>query len=136
MTKKVNLAIFDKDLKARTVGKFEVTDDGSKIRVRAHGKRNFNPTFDNESFIEFPHRSLVPPFSIRWKKIYFVRNGANACVNFKTETVPELDQETVDKAAEAKILEKMGNEKQETPFTTYLIILILVGIALKVFGVI
>jgi len=83
MTKKLKLAIFDRDLKAREFKHFDVTDDGSKIRVRTGGKRNFNPTFDNDSFIEFPRRSLVPPFNITWDRVYFARNGAKACVRFR-----------------------------------------------------
>ena len=83
MTKKVKLAVFDRDLKARQYGNFEVTDDGSKIRVRTGGKRNFNPTFDNDSFVEFPRRSFLPPFKTTWDRVYFARNGAKACVRFR-----------------------------------------------------
>jgi hypothetical protein len=80
MTKKVKLAIFDRDLKAREYKHFDVTDDGSKIRVRSGGKRNFNPTFDNDSFIEFPRPRYLGG---GWDRVYFARNGAKACVRFR-----------------------------------------------------
>lgn len=136
MTKKVKLAIFDKDLKARTYASFPLSKDGSRISVRRGGKRNFNPTFDQESYIELPYRSIIPPFSIKWNRIYFVRNGAKACVNFKTETILEPDPELVMQAAEAEILKGIGKDKQDTPMIQYIMIFLLIGILLKVFGVI
>ena len=136
MTKKVKLAIFDKDLKARTFESFPISKDGSRISVRRGGKRNFNPTFDQESFIELPYRSIIPPFSTKWNRIYFVRNGAKACVNFKTETILEPDPELVMQAAEAEILKGIGKDKQDTPMIQYIMIFLLIGILLKVFGVI
>lgn len=136
MTKKVKLAIFDKDLKARTFESFPISKDGSRISVRRGGKRNFNPTFDQESFIELPYRSIIPPFSTKWNRVYFVRNGAKACVNFKTETILEPDPELVMQAAEAEILKGIGKDKQDTPMIQYIMIFLLIGILLKVFGVI
>ena len=136
MTKKVKLAIFDKDLKARTFADFPLSKDGSRISVRRGGKRNFNPTFDQESYIELPYRSIIPPFPVKWNRIYFVRNGAKACVNFKTETILEPDPELVMQAAEAEILKGIGKDKQDTPMIQYIMILLLIGILLKVFGVI
>ena len=136
MTKKVKLAIFDKDLKARTYENFPLSKDGSKISVRKGGKRNFNPTFDMDSYIEFPSRSLIPPFPVKWNRVYFVRNGAKACVNFKTEGVEGPDQELVMEAAEAEILKGIGKDKQDTPIIQYIILAALVLVILKVFGVI
>ena len=130
MTKKVKLAIFDKDLKARTVGSFPITKDGSRISVRKGGKRNFNPTFDNESYIDFPKRFGG------WKRIYFVSNGAKACVNFATELVPGPDPDLVIEAAESTILQNIGKDKEETPLIQYIMLVFLLGILLKVFGVI
>lgn len=83
MTKKVRLAVFDRDLKAREFGDFELTGDGSKISVRKGGKRNFNPTLDNDSFIELPYRSMFSPWKVSWRRIYFARNGAKSCVRFR-----------------------------------------------------
>ena len=141
MTKKVEVAIFDKDLKARTVGAFPLSKDGTKIKVRTGGKRNFNPSFDHSSYIDFPRRSLIPPFRTVWKRVYFVRNGASECVNFNrtpdgfTE-VPQPDPELVMKAAEASILEGIGKDKQDTPIIQYLTLAAVVLVILKVFGVI
>ncbi len=136
MTKKVKLAIFDKDLKARTYEYFPVSKDGSRIAVRRGGKRNFNPLFDNESYIDFPYRSLSSPWKISWERVYFARNGAKACVNFKTGKVEGPDADLVMEAAEAEILKGIGKDKQETPMILYLIFGALVLVVLKVFGVI
>ena len=136
MSKKVILAVFDKDLKARKYGKFPISKDGSKILVKSGGKRNFNPTFDNDSFIEFPYRSLLSPWKVSYRRVYFVRNRAKACVNFQTETVLEPDPGLVMKAAENTILESIGREKTETPFILYFILLIVLAVAAKLFGVI
>ena len=130
MTKKVKLAIFDKDLKARTVGIFPVSKDGSRISVRRGGKRNFNPTFDNESYIDFPKRFGG------WKRIYFVSNGAKACVNFSTETVSGPDPDLVIEAAESAILQNIGKDQEETPLISWLTLGAVILLALKVFGVI
>lgn len=141
MTKKVELAVFDKDLKARTVGKFPLSKDGTKIKVRTGGKRNFSPSFDHSSYIEFPYRSLVTPWRISWKRVYFVRNAASECVNFHrtpegfTE-VPQPDPEIVMEAAEAAILKGIGKDKQETPMILYIILAAVAITLLKVLGVI
>lgn len=136
MTKKVKLAIFDKDLKARTYTSFPISKDGSRISVRRGGKRNFNPTFDMDSYIEFPARSMLPPFPIKWNRVYFVRNGAKACVNFKTEKISEPDPELVMEAAEAEILKGIGKDKQDTPLIQYMILAAVILTLLKVLGVI
>lgn len=141
MSKKVKLAIFDRDLKARAFEKFGVSKDGSKISVRKGGKRNFNPTFDNDSFIEFPRRSLIPPFRIVWDRVYFARNMAKACVRFRrtdgdSDDFLDPDPEQVMKAAENQILEQIGTEKQETPMVTWVTLAMVVIILLKVLGVI
>lgn len=131
MTKKVEVAVFDKDLRVRTLGKFPISQDGTKISVKKGGKGNFAPTFDNESFIELPKR-----FFGGWRRIYFVRKGAKSCVNFQTEEVDGPDPELVIEAAESEILRGIGKEKEETPLILYLILGALLLIALKVFGVI
>ena len=130
MTKKVELGIFDKDLKVRTIGKFPVSQDGTKISVKRGGKGNFNPSFDNESFIEFPKRFGG------WRRIYLVRKGAKACVNFQTEEVEGPDPELVIEAAESEILRGIGKEKEETPLILYLILAAIGLVVLKIFGVI
>jgi hypothetical protein len=135
-TKKVKLAVYDKDLKARIYRKFQVTDDGSKIQVKRGGKANFNPGFDNDSFIEFPKRRFIPPWAIKWDRVYFVPNLAKKCVNFRTQTVLEPDPSLVLKAAGTEMLKNLGKEKTETPLFTYITLGILILIALKLFGVI
>lgn len=184
MTTKVETAVFDRDLKAREFKKFELTDDGSKIRIRSGGKRNFNPTLDNDSFIELPFRSLLTLWKISWRRIYFVRNGARACVRFRKKpsllsreikTIEDLqklilkatadkdadpeakqkleelftilettdaddflipDIEEVMRAARNEMLEKLGQDKQETPMILYIILAVNIFIALSYLGVV
>ena len=133
MTKKVKLAVFDKDLKIRRFDKFPISKSGDKIVVKKGGKSNFKPSFDNESYLEFPQ-----PWYLGggWKRIYFVRNSAKECVNFKTETIGGPDPDLVIEAAESAILQNIGKDKEEIPFIIYIILLAVIGIALKVFGVI
>lgn len=136
MTKKVLLAIFDKDLKCRTVKKYPLTKDGSKIAVKTGGKGNFKPRFDNDSFLELPYRPILTPWKTAWKRMYFVRNNASACVNFQTETIAGPDPEAIIEAAQNDILRNFGTEEQKTPLIMWFMLLVLLAIAAKVFGVI
>jgi hypothetical protein len=129
------LAVYDKDLKARIYKKFPVTDDGAKIQVRRGGKANFNPEFNNDSFIELPKRSLLRPWVIGWNRVYFAPNGAKKCVDFRNEVVLDPDPTLVMKAAGTEMLRNLGKEKAETPIITYVMLLILILLALKLFGV-
>lgn len=138
MTKKVRVAVFDKDLKCRLFKLRPLTKDGGKIMIadRHKGGRGIvNPTFDNKSYLELPYRSLIPPFPIKWQRIYFARNGAKACVNFETGTVPGPDQEDVMRAAGTEMLNNIGKEKVETPVLMYIVLALLIIITLKVLGV-
>jgi len=134
VTKKVTLAIVDKDLKARTVKQYPVSDSGEQIKVMSGGEAHFMPYFDNDSFIEFPRP--------RWmgggfKKVYFAKKGAKKCINFKTETVHGPDPEDMKRAVASSLLDKLGKEKQDFPsWLIYAILLLVIGTALKVFGVI
>ena len=134
MTKKVKLAIFDNDLKARTVDKFPVSDSGNQIRVKSGGEAHFMPLFDNDSFIDFPR-----PWYLGggWNRIYFVKKGSEKCVNFSTEEVSGPDPEQVKKSVGSTLLDQLGKEKPPFPtWMIYIILLLAIGTALKVFGVI
>lgn len=130
------MAIFDGDLKARTYRNFPVSDDGARIIVRSGGKRHFAPTFDNDSYIELPRRRLLAPWTFAWNRIYFVRSGSSACVNFKTEAIPGPDPELVKKAAGSEMLKNIGKEKAEVPIISYITLLVVILILLKVMGMI
>ena len=137
MTKKVKLAVFDRDLKARQYKKFPVTDDGSKIRVRTGGKRNFNPTFDNDSFIDFPRPKWKGG---GWDRVYFARNSAKECVRFRRkegdgDDFLDPDPEQVKRAAENTILHSIGKEKTEIPMISWITLVMVAIILLKVLGV-
>ena len=136
MSKKVKLAIFDKDLKARTVKKYPVSDSGEQIKVKSGGEGHFMPSFDNESFIEFPKKAFPALWRISWDRVYFVRKGAKTCVNFKTEKVEGPDPELVLEAAGTEMLKNLGKEKTETSLITYMMLALLVFITLIQLGVI
>ena len=133
MTKKVKVAVFDADQKVRKLGKYPVTDDGSKIRILKGGKRHFYPKFGPNSFLEFPRSKFLGG---GWERIYIVRNHASKCVDFKTFAVAGPDPEQVKDAAEATILSKFGVDKQDTPLMQYIITGLVFLIFLKVMGVI
>jgi len=135
VSNKVTLIIYDKDLKARTVKRFPVSADGSKIDVKI-GDSTFSPTFDNESFIDIRKRSLLMPWRKYWERFYFVPNYGSACVNFQTETVLEPDPKIVMQAAKAEIISNWGKTKQDTPMILTIILIVLILIAAKIFGVI
>lgn len=85
MTEKLKTLVIDRDLKGRMFESFPVTKDGSKINIKSGGKGHFNPLFDNDSFVEFPRRSLIPPFKTVYDRVYIVRNGAKACYRFRQQ---------------------------------------------------
>ena len=136
MTDKIKLAIFDQDLVVRKHGKFPLSSDGSKVKVVSGGESHFMPQIGNTTYLDFPRRSLIPPFKKYYERLYFVRNTAKRCVDFQTEEVASPDPEQVMKAAGAKIASNWGKEKAETPMLLFIILGILALIAAKVFEVI
>ena len=136
MTKKVKLAIIDKDLKARVFKNFPLTEDGTKIKVTESGKGYFMPEIDTDSYLELPSRSILPPWRRKWHRIYFAIKGTKKCIDFKTGTILEPDPKLVLDAAGTTMLMNLGKEKKETDPLVYVTLAVLIGIALKVFGVI
>jgi len=134
MTRKVKLAVFDNDLKAE-IKSYPISDSGNHIRVVKGGENHFMPRFDNDSFIEIPKKFLR--LNIGYERVYFAKKGAKKCVNFKTGEVFGPNPEEVKKAIGSTLLSKIG--KEEPPFPAwiiYIILLVVLGIALKVFEVI
>jgi len=138
MTKKVKLAIFDIDLKARTVKKYPVSESGDKIKVKSGGEGHFMPSFDVESYIEFPRRSFPALWRISWDRVYFARKGAKKCVNFGLDPplVTGPDPELVLEAAGTEMLRNLGKEKSEIPMISYISLALLIIILLYQLGVI
>jgi hypothetical protein len=132
MTRKVTVALLDKDLKA-TIKKFPLNSDGTRIEIVSGGKGHFLPAIDNDSFVAFPKKFLF--WTYGHERLYFAMKWAKKCINFKTPEVFGPDPEQVINAAKAEIVSNFGKQKQDIHFLTYLQILILIGIALKVFGV-
>lgn len=136
MGDRVKLAIIDSDLKVRKQGKYEISERGDSIKVITGGENHFQPKIDGDSYLEFYRRSLIPPFRKVWERVYFVRNKAPKCVNFKTLEVFMPDAEQLKKAVASTMLSKIGREETKVNPIFYVILIILIGIALKVFGVI
>lgn len=137
MARKITVAIFDNDLIC-SIKKYEIAEGGTKIRIISGGEGHFMPTFDNNSYLDFPTRKKYLLFGERvYRRIYIVKKKASACVDFSTGEVTGPDLEQLKRALAASNLDKLG--KQEPPFPTwiiYLILLTVIGIAAKVFGVI
>lgn len=135
---KVEVAVFDNDLKCRTIKKYEISDLGSQIRIVSGGENHWMPAFDNESFIEMPRRKRFFFFGeILWRRLYFVKKKGAKCVNFETGEAFGPNPEELKEAVSSTLLGKLG--KDDPPFPSWVIYLILVtvlGIAAKVFGVI
>jgi len=115
-TKKVKVAVFGRNLQAE-LGKYEVSSREDKIKIIKGGKRNFNPSFNETSYLEMPKR-----FGGR-EKVYFVRSGAKACIDFKTAN-PEIllpDSEQVIEAAEAELIRNFGKDDKNTPWYVYVL---------------
>lgn len=130
LTKKVFVAIYDRDLKVE-MKKCPLTEDGSKIKIKKGGKGHWSPEFDNESYLEFPSRFGT-------KRVYVVRKHANKCVSFKdpTTTVYGPDPDVVIEAAEGAIRKSMKQEEQDTPFILYIMLALIAIVFLKVMGII
>jgi len=135
MSKKVKLAIVDNDGKARTVKKYPISEDGTKIRVVSGGEGHFMPSFDNDSFVEFPKKlfGIIPS---GWDRVYMVKKRGKACINFQSGKVEGPDPEQLKEAVGSTMLNQLGKDKPPFPtWIIYFMLLLNIGIALKVFGV-
>ena len=121
MTRKVTLAIFDNDLRAK-VGKYPISDDGTKIRVVSGGENHHMPAFDNDSFIEFP-KKWFQFWKPTWTKIYFVKGKGKKCIDFKGEPVIIFppDPEALKKSNLNLLATKIGKDTdQGTPWCSWI----------------
>ncbi len=133
MARKVTLAIFDNDLKLE-IGKYSLSKDGTKIIVKSGGDANWAPSFDNDSFLEFP--------KARWKgggynRIYFVKKKGAKCVNFKADppTVTGPSEEQLKEAMGSVAFKNLGKEDKEPTLISYLTLAIAFIILLAEMGV-
>lgn len=134
---KLNLAVIDADLKIRTLKKYPLSANGRHIAVVTGGENHFMPKITNTSYLEFPTGKKYLFFGERnYKKIYFVMNKAKNCIDFKSGDVSLPSPEELKKAISATMLNKLGKpEESFPPWIIYLILFFVLGIALKVFGV-
>lgn len=135
MQRKVRVALFDKDLKVE-IKKFPLTADGAKIDITQGGKAHFKPKIGTTHYLDMPSRKKYLLFGERlYNKTYFAMKWAKTVVDFVTPEVSGPDPEEVMKAAENKILESKGKQKQEMSTVMWGILLLLVLIFLKTFGI-
>jgi len=135
MVRKVTLAIFDNDLKSE-VAKYPLSKDGTKIKVKSGGEANWFPSFDNDSFIEFPKKKWQF-WKPQWTRIYFVKKKGAACVNFKSDppTITGPSEEQLKQAIGAVAFENLGKEDREPKLINYLTLAIAFIILLSQMGV-
>jgi len=133
---KVILAIYDNDLKCRTVKKYEVSENGTQIKVQSGGDGHFMPKFDNDSFLELPTRKRFILFGAQlWRRIYFVKKRGDKCVNFNTGKAFGPDPEEAKKAIGSTLLGEIGKTKVDTPFISYITLGAVILILLQMSGV-
>lgn len=133
MARKVTLAILDNDLKA-TVGKYPLSKDGTKIIVKSGGDANWAPSFDNDSFIEYPKSRLKGG---GYERIYFVKKKGSKCVNFKSDppTITGPSQEQLEEAMGALAFKNLGKEDKESTLISYVTLAVVFVILLSQLGV-
>ncbi len=120
---KVEVAIFDNDLRCRTIQKYEISNDGEQIRIKSGGEGHFMPKFDNDSFIEMPRRKRYFLFGeMLYRRLYFVKKKGNKCVNFQTGESFGPSAEQLKQAIGSTLLPKIGQGKQETPLILWLLL--------------
>ena len=136
MTRKVTLAIFDNDLRVK-LKKYELSEDGTKIKVKSGGEAHWMPSFDNDSFIEFPYRSLLSPWKTSWRRVYFVKKRGAKCVNFKADptTVSGPDPEQMKEAIGATLLKDLGKDDNTVTWISWATLVVSILILLVVSGV-
>lgn len=130
---KVKVAIYDNDLRVRKVKKFELSDDGTQIRIVQGGANHFMPQIDNDSFLDIPRFKKFLLFGEKqYEKTFFVKNKGEKCVNFKTEKAFGPSPEVIDDAVGALVLSKVGTEKPPMPwYITVMLVLILLLLAIN-----
>jgi hypothetical protein len=135
---KVHLAIIDSDLKIRSIKRYPLSANGRQITVISGGEGHFMPLITNTSYLDFPSWKRFYLFGVRThKRIYFAMNKAKKCVDFESGDVSLPSPEELKKAIGATMLGKLGKPEASFPlWMIYIILLCVLGITLKVFGVI
>jgi len=121
MVEKVNVAIFGADYQVVPIKKYEVDESGSKIRINPKGgKGHFMPSFTNTSYLDIPTYPKYLFFGpMKYRRTYFVRKMASACVDFFTPFVPLPDVQQVMNAADSELIRNFGKEEKSIPWQTW-----------------
>ena len=126
MADKVEVAIFDEDLKIRKLKKYDVSENGTQIRIVSGGEGHFMPKFDSTSYLEFPSWKKYLLFGPKsWKRLYFVKNKGKKCVNFHTGEAYGPSPEQLKRANLHLLAEKIGQDANKgVPWYIWLILLV------------
>jgi hypothetical protein len=113
MTRKVKVALIDKDLKVEFKN-FPLTSDGAKIDITQGGKAHFKPEIGTTNYLDIPTKKKYLFFGERsYRRTYFTMKWAKKVIDFKTPNVPGIDIDAVMAASGNKILESKGKQKTE-----------------------
>ena len=139
MADKVKTAVFGKDLRVE-LKNYELSASGNKINIVSAGDGYFMPEIGPTNFLDFPSLKRYYLFGPRtYKRVFFARKKASKCVDFGTDEgiVYGPDSEQLKKANMALLATKIGQDaNKETPWYIWFILIVLIGVTLKVFGVI
>ena len=138
MADKVKTAIFGKDLRIK-LEDHKLSASGNKISIVPEGAGYFMPEIGPTTFLDWPsHKRFLIIGPRTYKRVFFVEKKGAKCIDFGLGgTIYGPDTEQLKKAIASTNLDKLG--KQEPPFPAwiiYFILLLTIGTALKVFGVI
>ena len=95
------------------------------------------PLITNTSYLEFPYRALSSFWKKSYRRTYFAMNKAKQCIDFESGDVSLPSPEEMKKAIAGTLLHRLGQDKDAIPvWLIYVILLGVLAIAAKVFGVI
>lgn len=132
MTRKVKVALFDKDLRTE-IKTYPLNSDGTKLEINpTGGKGYFMPEIDTDTYLDIKRPWYTGG---GYQRVYFVMKWAKECVNFKTGDVKGPDPKVVMDAASAQILKNKAEDAQAVHWSVWIMLGLLALIFLKVFGV-
>ena len=139
MEETVKTAVFGKDLRVE-LKNYKVSKSGNKISIVSAGDGYFMPEIGPTTFLDWPSYKRYFLFGPRtYKRVFFALKKGSKCVDFGTDNgiVYGPDQEQLKKANLNLLATKIGQDaNKDTPWYIWVILLVLIGIALNVFGVI
>lgn len=138
MADKVKVAIYNNDLRISSINEYEISQDGTQIKIVPDGAGTWKPEFTSTTYLEQPRRKWYPPFHKYWERVYFVPRKGAKCVDFATGTATGPKQEDLDNAITSVGLKNLGQDEQKTSPILYLVAfldIIMMLILIQIVGV-